>query len=698
MGVYSKESAYVPDIKRNSFDMSFQNNMTMDFGKIYPVACIEALPGDTVVIDEAHGLRGMPLKFPIQTKCRIDLHAFYVRSRNLWRGWMDFIASNNGDDVPPFLSSSNMPITTGSLSDYLGVPTTTVYHGEVSSADNVARFDDVPTSLPNLYAVMQPIYTAYGPHKFQFVTLTDDGEVPMSSPLPNFASVKAALLDIDGLNLSSNRLVVDFNDFEFGSAYDDFVYFSLVVDAGAGHVFSPSPVGNSDTTNMTFDLSSLDEQSKLSGKYYLFFFGFLKDISSSDFIDAVNNIYGGTLSFYSTTSPSLIDSNFTASNYPVKLSALPFRAYESIYNSFYRDQRNNPYIIDGKQCPNQYIPTTDGGADDNVYELRSRNWEQDQFTTAMTSPQAGVAPLVGITSTGKASFQSEDGTIYTAQLQTADDGDTVTGVTYNSNLPNDVARALVNVASSGISINDFRAVNSLQRWMETKLRQGLKYRDQIKGHFGVDVSYSELDMPEFLGGYSQILDINQVNQTAPVGDDPLGSYAGQVSSVGSLKHKIQHYCDEHGFIIVLASIVPVPVYTQCLPKMFTKTSVLDYFFPEFGHLGYQPIPYKEVCPLQTQVVGSPVNLNSTFGYQRAWYDYLSRLDEAHGEFRTSLRDFLLMRTFEGVPALNEDFLLVDSNSLNQVFATDDYDKFLGQFHFDILMKRPIPRYGIPRLE
>ena len=81
----------------------------------------------------------------------------------------------------------------------------------------------------------------------------------------------------------------------------------------------------------------------------------------------------------------------------IKLSAYAFRAYEGIYNSYIRDNRNNPYYIDGRVEYNKWIPTNAGGADNNVYELHQVNWERDFLTTAVQSPQQGNAHLVGLT-------------------------------------------------------------------------------------------------------------------------------------------------------------------------------------------------------------------------------------------------------------------------------------------------------------
>lgn len=167
--------------------------------------------------------------------------------------------------------------------------------------------------------------------------------------------------------------------------------------------------------------------------------------------------------------------------------------------------------------------------------------------------------------------------------------------------------------------------------------------------------------------------------------------------MGSSRNKIRKYFDEPGFLIGIVSISPVPSYSQILPKMYTKRDVLDYFFPEFGHIGLQPITYKEVCPLQ--VVNSDDKLTDTFGYQRAWYDYLASVDEVHGEFRTTLRDFLINRVYDKKPTLSPDFLVINPSQTNNIFSvTETNDKFIGLIHVGLKMKRPIPKYGIPRLE
>lgn len=708
MGIFSKNHVPDPNVKRNTFDLSFQNNLTMQIGTLYPCFCKEVLPGDTFKIDTAFGLRFMPLVFPIQTKMRADVHFFYVRNRNLWDEWPNFIGDNSNKSVMPYkrVTRANY-LQTGSLGDYLGLPTTVVgtRYYDFPTSDNQNIFS-VPSGsavyihkgvLDGTYFGARPIvnvlssgdrdyYARYWNHYFYFDFNVDKlgsrvfkkGEsIVFKLRIDNLQTAEY-LKDLCAWFVTDEESTDDIAPFKF----DSFTF----TEYG----------GSEDSGYYIGQLVFICNREKVTNEHFRMYLT-LKETKSFASSDPAIPFKRTEFRLINVTVPDSSSVSGAPSNSELLINVLPFRAYESIYNAFYRDQRNNPYIVDGEVKPNQYIPTKAGGYDDNVYNLHHRNWEQDFLTSALPSPQMGAAPLVGLTSSGVATYQSEDGTLYNVKLQVADDGDTVVGAQYTSNLPNDVARSIVNIASSGISINDFRAVNSLQRWLEANFRKGLKYKDQLAAHFGVQTSYAELDMPEFIGGCSQSVDIQQINQTSEsTSDNPLGSYAGQAYAVGGSNNTIQHYCDEHGYIIGIISVVPVPCYSQLLPKHFTKMDTLDYYFPEFGHIGMQPIPYREVCPLQAHVLG--YDLNGTFGYQRPFYDYLASTDEVHGQFRTTLKDFVLQRVYKSLPSLSPDFLTVDEKDLNNVFAVEDGDHILGQIHFKVHAKRPIPRYGIPRLE
>lgn len=763
---FSTSNSAANSPSRNVFDLSHSVHSTFGIGTLTPFLCQEVLPGDSVKLETAFGIRAMPTAFPVQSRVRADVHYFYVRNRNLWKDWMNFIGKTGNPSAFPTLapSAAVAQFKTGSLGDYLGVPTT-VAGGNTYPSGNIAfqttnfNGEDYAPASP-ISSVARRYYAYFNRDALGSINIGDTNSplnvigvrelskapndfsayfsgvpflIPRSTdPLHTGTRVNAGdtLTGTFSVN-TSTAAAISANDV---SAYLFKAEASLYADTIDGEMDVPANGPSPYLVPVKLSLRTMEIESSIQSLVtYRYTFVVDEDVTLSpsslsaqsaepllyvtllsNYADGVAKGRGTWLKYDGSTptglpvfNPARVEatevtkatSRFTADELP-SLSALPFRAYESIYNSFYRDQRNNPFVLpDGTQDPNVYCANTNGGPDGTNYRLYQRNWEQDFITTAVPTPQQGNAPLVGVTNTGKATFASDDGTLHTVQL-TASDGDHVDGASYSTNLPNDVARSLVNLASSGFSISDFRGVNALTKWLEINMRRGLKYKDQLLSHFGVDASYSTLDMPEFLGGATKFFDSTQVNNNAGSEEDPLGSYAGQMSCLGSSNHNITRYFDEHGYIIGIMCISPVPIYNQILEKHFTKRDPLDFYFPEFGHLGYQPITYNEVAPLQALAGG--IDLNDTFGYQRPWYDYMSKLDSSHGDFRTTLRGFLFGRQFDSLPSLTKSFLTIDPHELNEVFTVTEVDgvtvqPFLGEIRLSMFMKRPIPRLFAPSL-
>ena len=384
----------------------------------------------------------------------------------------------------------------------------------------------------------------------------------------------------------------------------------------------------------------------------------------------------------------------------IRLSALYPRAIESIYNALVRNPENNPFIIDGQPEYNKYNLSIEGGATDPSSIMKDYfcNWSDDRFTTALPSPQQGNAPLVGLTGMQGATLTigNEDGTQQRIKLQVdADTGYVMAIDAPSSDASADLISEAWNAVDYGISINDFRNVNSYQRWKENNIRVGYKYRDQISAHYGVSVRFDVLDMPEFIGGVTRDVSVQQVTQTATNADGNLGDIAGQSYVMGE-GHSIEQYCDEHGCIIGLMCVYPMPLYQDTLDKSLIKQDAFDFYFPEFGKIGNQPITNKEIAFSQSILQN---NADDVFGYQRPWYEYLESLDEVHGLFQDDFRNFLLARDLGSVPQLGSDFLTLHADDLNNTFySLDDKDKLLGQIYHKCTMKRPIPLYGIPSLE
>ena len=740
--IFRKKDAYIDRVNRSTFDLSFVNNLTMKFGAITPVCLLPASFGDSFQINARFNLQLLPTVFPIQTQLYVRLHFVYVRTRTLWEDWTSFFG---GDETvtPPWIDPTaentaqghkqfniSDDLQTGTLADYLGVPTViTGTFGKTADAEYKPLNLGAPVNLKNVSRglLIRPtppqdiasLQKAIGNSKVSTyfsaaAVYPSDG----SASLDNSVWLNY-LFSTENYTASLKKGAIIYLDFGFNFRQSDFgekIGIFLVNDADV--ILSTSINVDCQLISGTLYSLTLEQDFTTSQTLVGFLVCFKKDvIVPSPAIETVklpnqDTYYvkkGATSVIYPSgsiewTKPEAANCPFytpTVGKLPsIPLSALPFRAYESYYNAFGRDIRNNPFIVDGKPEYNKYVPSTKGGSDTYKYQLHYANWEPDAYTTALQSPQAGIAPLVGITSLGEATFRDASGVEYHAQLETADDGDTVTGFQVkSSNAPTDVIHNLIGMATSGISISDFRNVNSLQRFLEIRIRQSPRYKNLVKGLFDVNLDYDELMMPEFLGGISDTIPVYKVTQTTPTEGNPLGSFAGQGSLQSGMRHIIRKYCPEEGYILGVMSVVPAANYSQLLAPHFTRMNLLDWHFPQFNNISYQPMLYKHLCPYQAYAV-NPANINNVFGYQRAYWDLISSFDEVHGEFRGSMRNFLINRVFDKAPELSKDFLLVNPDHVNDVFAmtSENGDKILGSIAFDITKKTTIPRNSIPHIE
>lgn len=704
----------------------------------------------------------MPTIFPIQTKIKVSVSYFYCRNRTVHDEFEDFIFRTK-PVVQPWLRLDNARakkmISTGSLGDFLGVCTTVGRVGTGNTFFEFEKFAFTKTDNPNddyLWDSDYIISRSNSGYPFTLDALTFDDNyasyyrlfwafsspihkslpstvrckfVPRTPPYSDIISnpniiVVAHLIDADNINLdlrlpikiyprfaSSVRLqavnATTSEGFHFyvdlpsefiekvntnleKSALNTYIAFSFLNLDGSD--FYPYIILQYESGASPYETSFFTPSLAPTASYGLDFKNFNYTYPTETIVDATDDVF--------------INQNpHVGSNPSIPLNALPFRHYEQVMNYYFRNDVNNPYYINGEPQYNEFIPSHASGADDNVYDFHYHNWELDKFTSAQQSPQFGAAPLVGLTFSGsnsaELSFMSENGNTY--KVTVGLDGETITSITdFDKDVPSANLRQLMNVVNYGISINDFRMGNAYQRFKENMLRRGLRYRNQLKSHFGVSVDYPDIDVPQYIGGYTGILDSSKIVNTADSPNAGLGDFVGNLSGMVSSNNDITVYCPEHGIILGVMSIVPVPVYSQSSKKLLIKNDPFDYFIPEFSKIGFVPIHYSEVSPMQTPSGKSP---DDVFGYQKAWYDYLQNTDEVHGDFKTSLHDFVLQRLFAERPTLGNDFVRVSPFDLNGVFVANNIadaygstDKFMVNCQHAIVSKRVVPVHGTPSLE
>lgn len=697
--------------KRNNFDLSKKINASFKFGKLYPVYCQPVVPGDSFSIDAAYNIKAMPIVFPVQSKIRAHMHFFFVRNKNLWTNWENWISNlvTNEEHPHPYLSLPDSEFTSGSIHDFMNVPTTLV--SEVTTA---TFLDQSPSKSWKMY---------------KCPTLS---QINVGASFEDSIVNNQALYD-DSLGiipLGHASLIKQDASYHYDESYfQNYIYFAYPNNTPVRYYVALFSRSNGYQGFFLIDGSGV--YSFASGARAIASYTALKNLhetySDIDYylVGEPQNTIPDSGVFLTWEDAARIsydvdltqgfqqysDMHIPLYSSQLHINALAYRAYESIFYAFYNNNVLNPLKINGQVQYNRYNTNLGDGADSTPYHLFSRNYELDFLTSALPSPQQGVAPLVGMTALGDITIEDENG-ITTAHADIDNDG-TISKVVLTSPAASiDHARTAMNIAASGMSINDFRQTNALQRLLETNIRKGYRYLDFIAGHFGKEPEYRELDMPEFIGGFSRDVNVSTILSQSDTLDlsspnDPqgkaLGQFGGYASVTGGTNHSIRHYCDDYGYIIGIMSIVPTPCYSQLLPKhMVAPNNFLDYYFPEFASSGLQSIPYKEVAPIQCyldMLNDNNLSLEDSFGYQRPNYDLVSAVDEVHGDFRGSLRNFVINRIFDGRPELGQDFIEIKNDEINDIFVdTDsDSDNFIGEIAFKVNAKRPIPRVVIPNL-
>lgn len=119
------------DIKRSQFNIPYNHKTTGNFGKLIPFYWQECLPGDIWQVNTQMLARMSTPLAPVADNAFIDYYYFFVPNRLVWSHWAEFLGENKlsawVSDIDYIVPHTRVGCETGSLGDYLGIPSGAVY-------------------------------------------------------------------------------------------------------------------------------------------------------------------------------------------------------------------------------------------------------------------------------------------------------------------------------------------------------------------------------------------------------------------------------------------------------------------------------------------------------------------------------------------------------------------------------------------
>ena len=373
------------------------------------------------------------------------------------------------------------------------------------------------------------------------------------------------------------------------------------------------------------------------------------------------------------------------------ISALPFRAYQLIWNEWFRDENLQDSItISTGDGPDSY------GTGSSA-KLQKRGKRHDYFTACLPWPQKGDAVDLPLGSSAPIFTDQAAGTIIEMDdslspgntkrfnIVTGGVSQVNAGVAGSANIYADLSSA------TAATINELRLAFQTQRLLERDARSGTRYNEMILAHFGVTVPDFRVQRPEFLGGGSSAVNVSPVANTSGSSGD-----LGDLAAIGTVSgtHGFTKSFTEHGVVIGLINARGDLTYSQGIERYWNKETRYDFYYPVLAQIGEQSVLNKEIW------ADGSANDDDVFGYQERYAEYRYKPSRLTGLMRPdaagTLAAWNLSEDFASLPTLGSTF--IESNTgtpLDRAIAVPSEPHFILDGYFNLNCARPMPLFGVP---
>lgn len=630
-------------VGRSVFNLSHSTSFPIDVdGAILPILAMETVPTDSFQLSNECLLRQLsPLKVPLMTNLRLNTAYFYCANRMAWKKWDRFISGGrSGNETYEIPTVCNKQVIADGV--------TTSYLKDTDSDVNI----NYTNSL----------------HTYFHVSMngsSDADEMPLAFPFFDYQMIcRDFYTNIDRIGLNPD--INNFNDFSYPFA--DWSYNNLFpVD--------DDEVRLNDGLQISSGYNSGDDSSETKK-------GFVLDkVRYHDVRDDYYTVQ--KVAPMRGNAPALTGSSTTASFdvelpsgqniniIPRELWNVDLDSSAKIQLSLDNNNLNKFTVIN--RYPAGALPSTPLVIGTNtaneilVTPYRDINDNIDEFYLHQSSQNIGH---IGISQNLKGTLENKlEGTgTLSDQIQLS------------------------------ITAAEVRLLSQLTVWQELNMLHKPTYNDFLNAHFeSTKVGDSLVEAPQYIGGTSQIISINEILQTSASSESsPLGNQGATTMSLAA-NDVGSFFCPDYGWIIGIAFVLPELLYNPAMPRAFSRRTKEDYYFPEFANLSMQATLNKELFFSND----SEWN-NQPLGYTGAFDEMRSIPSFVAGDFLNDsyqdLKAWVLRREFsnDNKPSLSQTFLSLKDNVDPTPWQVTSMPKFVLQCANYIKANRPMPYVAIPK--